>query len=66
MKKLNYYLGAAASLLLAVAMSAGMTSCSNADNPADGPVTPVQPKAKLIIKEFNVSGGYKNIADNNN
>ena len=66
MKKLNYYLGAAASLLLAVAMSAGMTSCSNADNPADGPVTPVQPKAKLIIKEFNVSGGYKTIADNKN
>ena len=67
MKKLNYYLGATASLMLAVALTAGMTSCSNVDSPVGDINTPEQPEeAKLIIKEFNVGGGYKTIADNKN
>ena len=66
MRHLNYYLNAAASLALAVAMSAAMTSCSTNDNPVGGD-TPQKPEdAKIIIKEVNVGGGYKTIADNKN
>lgn len=57
MKKLSYYLGAAASMALAVGMSISLSSCNKEDNP----VNPDQGKgeAKLIIKEIAVSGGFK-------
>lgn len=44
-------------------LAAGMTSCTIKDNP--GSDTPKAPEeGKLIIKEFNVGGGFKTIADN--
>ena len=63
MKKLSYFLSAAASLVLAAGMSLTMASCSKNDNPTPEP-TPVGDKGKVIFKEINVGGGFKTIADN--
>jgi hypothetical protein len=58
MKRLNYLMSAAASLMLA---AGAMTSCSSVDNPSGDTPTPQpeQQEAKLIIKEIAVSGGFK-------
>ena len=67
MKRTKRILNTAASLALAVAVSAVMTACSKADNPVTDPTTPEKPEeARLIIKEFNVGGGYKTIDGNKN
>ena len=60
MKKFSYYLGAAASLALAVCMSMSLSSCTNEDNPSIDTTTP-SGSGKLIIKEIAVGGGFKTI-----
>ena len=63
MKKLSYYLSAAASLSLAMGMSLSLSSCSNEDNPNVDPTPDAPTKAKVIFKEINVGGGFKRIDD---
>jgi hypothetical protein len=61
MKKLSYYLGAAASLALAVCMSMSLSSCAKEDNPS-GDVKP-SGSPKVVFKEINIGGGFKKIED---
>lgn len=61
MKKLSYYLSAAASVMLAAVMSASLTSCGVNDIPSTTPEAPTQ--GKVIFKEINVGGGFKKIED---
>ena len=60
MKKLSFFMNAAASLLLAFTATAALQSCSAEDNPAgETASSTVDPTASLIIKEINVGGGFK-------
>lgn len=52
MKKLNY-------LMMAAAMTIGLASCSKEDNAGSPVVDNTDVKGNLIIKEFNVGGGFK-------
>ena len=56
MKKMSYYISAAASMVLALAMTAPLQSCSNEDNAAAANEELHTPK--LVIKEVNVGGGF--------
>ncbi len=52
MKKINY-------LLMAAALTLGLASCSNSDNPSDPSKKETVIEPKVIIKEMNVGGGFK-------
>ena len=52
MKKLNF-------LMIAAAMTIGLVSCSKEDNAGSPVVDNTDVKGNLIIKEFNVGGGFK-------
>jgi len=64
MKKLSYYLSAAASLALAVSMSMSLTSCAKEDNPSGGGDVTPSGSPKVIFKEVNIGGGFKTIEGN--